>query len=122
MRSCWAIGVVKRVMIRINITESRDQDLDIFLRSGSGTNIEVSTDNGGTNANYTDTRFRTLASGGTAITAGSAPFNGEFKPEGSFNGFNGAAATGFWRLSVTDDSSSGGNGTLNSFELAICAQ
>lgn len=113
------IGTVRRVILRINVTADNDADLDITLRSGANTSILVTSDNGSSGDNYTNTRFRQAATNN--VTSGSAPFNNEYKPEGNFDGFNGALAAGVWRLTVTDDNSQGGNGSLNAFQLAICA-
>ncbi len=47
------------------------------------TMVELSTDNGSTGDNYTNTVFDDEAS--TAITAGTAPFTGSYRPEGSLS-------------------------------------
>ncbi len=114
-----AIGTVRRAMMRINISHTWDEDLDISLRSATAVVLDASSDNGGSGDNYLNTRFRQAAA--TAITAGAAPFNSEYRPEASFDGFNAALAAGIWRLTVTDDAA-GDIGTLQTFSLAICAE
>ena len=90
--------------MRLDYT-SEDRHLDIFLVSpGTALVVELSTDNGA-GSNYgsgsndcsgTPTRFDDSAA--TAITDGSAPFAGPFRPEGSLAGLNGRSTSGFWRL------------------------
>ena len=86
----------------ININHTWDSDLDIFLRCPDGTLLELSTDNGGLDDNYTNTCFSPTA--GTAITAGIAPFTGTYLPEQLFSVLNGCTANGTWNLFVQDDS------------------
>ena len=99
--------------VTINLTHTWDSDLDIFLESPSGDIIELTSDNGGTADNYTNTVFQ---DGAPSITTGSAPFTGTFSPEGSMDascgGFAGTVGTfaamtgsadGTWKLIVMDD-------------------
>jgi subtilisin-like proprotein convertase family protein/fibronectin type 3 domain-containing protein len=99
-----------------SITHTYDGDLDIFLIAPDGTRVELTTDNGGTGENFTNTVFDDAAA--TAITAGTAPFTGSFRPEGSLATLNGKTAAGTWTLEVTDDAS-GDTGTLNSWSLQL---
>ena len=102
----------------INITHPYDADLDIWLVSPNGGSLELSSDNGGAGDNFATTCF--TAGAGTAITAGSAPFNGTYRPEGSFaNCINiGVNGNGTWYLCITDDGG-GDVGTLNSWSLTF---
>ncbi len=104
----------------INITHTYDADLDIFLVSPNGGALELVTDVGGANNNFQTTCF--TATAGTAVTAGSAPFNGTYRPEGSFaNCINvGVNGNGTWYLCITDDSG-GDVGTLNSWSVTFGA-
>ncbi|MBL0341995.1 MAG: proprotein convertase P-domain-containing protein [Bacteroidetes bacterium] len=72
------------------------------MKAPNGSQIELSTDNGGTGNNYTNTVFVT---GSPAITGGSAPFTGNYAPEQSFNSLTGSA-NGSWNLVVKDDAGS----------------
>jgi uncharacterized repeat protein (TIGR01451 family) len=89
------------VDVRLNITHTYDGDMDIFLIGPEGTRVELTSDNGGTGENFIDTIFDDEAP--TSITAGSAPFTGRFRPEGSLATLDGLPATGDWTLEVTDD-------------------
>ncbi len=107
------------VNIQINLVHSWDADLDITITSPSGTVVELTSDNGSSGDNYTDTIFDDDAA--TPITAGSAPFTGSFMPEGSLSDFNGESSFGTWTLSITDDTN-GDSGTLNSWSVYTCGE
>ncbi|MEZ4936003.1 MAG: PKD domain-containing protein [Crocinitomicaceae bacterium] len=87
----------------LNINHGAAGELDIFLECPDGTIFELTTDNGGTNNNYVGTCFTVSAV--NPITGGSAPFSGNFVPEGGplGNAFVGCSANGNWTLHVTDD-------------------
>lgn len=94
-------GTLVSVGVQINMTHSWDADADIFLTPPGGAQFELSTDNGGSSDNYTNTVFASSAV--TSITTGTAPFTGVFAPEGSFTPSIGGPANGTWTLTVTDD-------------------
>lgn len=104
--------------VRITITHTQDRDIDCFLAAPDGTLIELTTDNGGTGDNYTNTVFRFDAS--QSITSGSAPFTGNYSPEGILwrvnNGQNG---NGTWQLRVIDDSNNGITGSVVSWSITF---
>ena len=86
----------------INISHTWDADLDISLIAPDGTEIELSSDNGGSGDDYTSTVFDMGAS--TNIIFGSAPFTGSFIPEGNLGAINnGQDPNGVWTLKVCDD-------------------
>jgi subtilisin-like proprotein convertase family protein len=87
--------------VRLNITHTYDGDLDIFLIGPNGTRVELTSDNGGSGNDFIDTIFDDEAA--TAITNGSAPFSGRFRPEGSLAALDLQSAAGTWTLEVTDD-------------------
>ena len=105
--------------ICLDITHTKDRDLDIFLESPDGTLIELTTDNGDLNDNYTGTCFRGDVS--TSIISGIAPFTGDYLPEGILGQINnGQSGNGIWRLRIYDDNNTGGNiGTLNNWSLTF---
>ncbi len=109
---------VTDVNVRIgSITHSYDDDLDIYIEHPDNTAIELSTDNGGSGDNFTNTIFDDEAA--TAITAGSAPFTGSYRPEGSLAGLDTKTSTGTWQLRIYDDAG-GDTGALNSWSLTLC--
>ena len=111
------IGKIKRVVMQTNIAHGFDADVDATLISSGNVSTDVTSDNGGSSANYTDTLFNTACP--TSVTAGAAPFNGCFKPEAPFTLYNNGQAKGVWGWKVVDDAS-GVAGTVNSWRLALC--
>lgn len=100
--------------VTLNINHPFTGDVDMYLVAPNGSQIDLSTDNGGNGDNYTNTVFST--SGGS-ITAGTAPFTGTFTPEQPFSNFTGSA-DGTWILRVIDDAGSD-VGTLLDWRLAF---
>ncbi|MBN1660382.1 MAG: proprotein convertase P-domain-containing protein [Anaerolineae bacterium] len=100
-----------------SIIHTYDGDLDIYLRHPDATEVELSTDNGSSGDNYTNTRFDDEAA--TPITSGSAPFTGSFQPEGSLATLDGKVANGTWTLRIYDDAGSD-TGTLQGWSLVVC--
>ncbi len=103
----------------INITHPYVSDIDVWLVSPNGGSILLTSFNGGAGANYATTCF--TASAGTSITAGAAPFNGTYLPEGSWGCVNnGTSGNGVWYLCIRDyylfDA-----GTLNSWSITFGA-
>ena len=103
--------------VQINLTHTWAGDLEIYLEAPNGQRIALSTDNGGSADNYTNTM---IVDGAPSITGGSAPFTGMFAPEGAVGGFcvtppagtvatlaaftPGAGMNGTWQLRIADSS------------------
>ncbi len=92
-------GLIKEVCI--NVGHNNIEDIDLILESPSGQLLELSTDNGGADRNYTATCFTPDAM--TSITSGTAPFTGSFQPEGDWKMLNGGETNGDWKLYARDD-------------------
>ena len=77
--------------VELIVQHPRDSDVDIYLRSPNGTEIDLSSDNGGTGDHYGNpaacpTQVTSLATwANTSITAGVAPFIGTYLPEVPFS-------------------------------------
>ena len=84
--------------VLLNLTHTWDSDLNLYLTSPSGATIELSTGNGGSGDNYTNTLFSTS---GPSITTGTAPFTGTFQPEQPFSNLTGPA-DGLWVFRIRD--------------------
>ena len=111
-------GQITLDFVCLDITHGWVEDLDIFLEAPDGTRIELSTDNGGSGDDYTNTCFSDLGANG-AITAGTPPFTGTFVPEGTLNNVNnGQNPNGTWRLCITDDDALI-SGVLNAWSLVF---
>lgn len=107
---------IKIVSVKINVSHSSDDQLDISLIAPDGTALNLSSDNGGSGNNYTNTVFLNGAT--TTITSGSAPFTGNFAPETAFSTLNGKNANGTWNLKVADDAFFT-TGTLSNWEITF---
>lgn len=110
-------GTITDVNVTLgNITHTYDADLDITLIAPDGTRVELTSDNGAGGDNYIGTVFDDAAA--TSITAGTPPFTGTFRPEGSLATLNGKASNGTWTLEIYDDSNTD-TGTLNAWSITI---
>ena len=108
-------GTVTRVEPRVTITHPRDSDLKMSLQRGS-TTVDLADNRGGSGANFIRTLFSDSAA--TAISAGTAPFTGSFRPETPLNAFNGSSPSGNWSLTVADEVG-GVTGTWDEWSLRI---
>jgi subtilisin-like proprotein convertase family protein len=113
------VGTVAKVTVTINIMHTFDSDLTIFVLSPTGTAVELSAQNGGGGANYTNTVFDDDAA--TSIVDGSPPFTGTFKPEIPLATLNGEAVNGTWQLQVLDGAD-GDGGALNGWSMQITSR
>lgn len=87
--------------VKININHPNTSDLRIRLYAPDGTNYLLTTYNGGTGNNYTNTIFSDTAN--HSVTNASAPFTGYFKPTERLRFFNnGQNPNGTWTLGVKD--------------------
>ena len=80
------------IRVCVNVTHSWIGDVQLYLKSPNGSTIALSTNNGGSDSNYTNTCFTSNAT--TPITSGSAPFNGDYLPEGSWSTLYGTPNSG----------------------------
>jgi len=119
------LGTTKELKsVELIITHPMAADLDLFLESPTGVVVLLSSDNGGSGANYgaytlgdcsQTALFRMNAS--TAIAGSTAPFIGSFIPEGNLNDFNANInPNGIWKLRACDDFA-GDIGTVQLFRL-----
>lgn len=121
--------------VTVNITHGNVSDLLIYLKAPNNKVLCVSTGNGGTGNNYTNTVFSDA--GASNIQSGTAPFTGTYRPEGS-TGASGCGTptsgvttmatiggssynpTGNWTLYVYDEAA-GNTGTLVNWTLTLPA-
>ena len=102
-------GLVSDVNARVRLNHTFDADVAINLIDPAGRNIVLSSNNGGAGDNYgTGANDCTGAAtifddeAGTAVTAGSAPFSGSFRPEGLLSTFDGRGQNGIWQFRIAD--------------------
>jgi subtilisin-like proprotein convertase family protein len=103
------------VSVQVNITHTYTGDLVVALIAPSGNSINLSNRRGGSGNNFNNTLF--TASASLAISQGSAPFSGSFRPDGPFSSLTGNS-NGTWVLKVTDLAGTD-IGTLNSWTLTL---
>ena len=113
-------GSIADVNVTLSINHTYVSDMDVYLISPTGTRVQLFTDVGGSGDHFTNTTLDDEA--GTAITAGSAPFSGSYRPEGLLSALDGQFANGTWTLEVYDDSSLHTTGTLVSWSISISSQ
>jgi len=85
----------------LNLETDWDEDIRLFLQAPNGAVLELSTNNGGQGDNYTSTCFTPDAP--ISITEGTAPFRGDFLPEGSWDTLRGSPINGDWTLIISDE-------------------
>ena len=89
--------------IVLNIHHKRVSDLKITLESPDGASIWLTNRNGkDSGENYVETRFSQFGNKGL-ISAGRAPFTGNFRPDGQLEFLNhGQDPNGIWKLFIED--------------------
>jgi subtilisin-like proprotein convertase family protein len=102
--------------VSFDITHPSVEELNISLRSPSGMKVELTIGANCHGANYTGTVLRSDLS--TAISVGTAPYTGSFRPTGYLGRFNNKQqGNGNWTLVVQDWNNQGGSGTVNSWSI-----
>ena len=117
-------GTVAKVAVSVYLTHSYISDLSLWLIAPDGTTVPLTLNNGGGGANYgancspdeSRTTFDDAAA--TSITAGTAPFMGTYRPQGSLASLVNTTANGNWRLRITDGFG-GTAGTLRCWSLFL---
>ncbi|MCX6032250.1 MAG: S8 family serine peptidase [Chloroflexi bacterium] len=98
-----ATGAVADVNARVTINHTWDGDLSLYLISPAGTTVSLALRRGGSGDNFTGTVFDDEAA--QAISAGSAPFAGQFRPETPLSALDGQPISGTWTLKAVDAAS-----------------
>ena len=87
--------------VQISIRHPHASDLVIKLKSPDGTLILLSSKNGWSGANYTNTLFKSSAT--SSIAGGTAPFTGNYLPQDSLGlANNGQNSNGIWEIQIQD--------------------
>jgi len=106
-------GVINSVCID-SISHGFIADLDIFLLAPNGQILELTTDNGGSGGNGSETDFylqtcfsegatQAINFPGPEAPPGAVPFTGTFLPEGDWSSLYGSPTNGTWQMVVVDD-------------------
>jgi len=109
-------GQVTDVNLTFDLSHTYDGDLSVHLVSPRGTRVLLFAHVGEDGSGFSGTTLDDEAA--TAITSGSAPFAGSFRPEETLADFDGEDPNGTWSLEVSDDFSLD-EGTLNGWSLTI---
>ena len=118
-------SLIDDVNVGVRLNHTYDSDLVLAAQHPDSTEVILASNRGASGDNYgtgyppgptTNTVFDDQA--GTLISSGSAPFAGSYKPEGVLSNLNGKAASGTWRLRVTDTAAAD-TGTVYAFSLII---
>lgn len=109
-------GLITDLNASIDINHSFDGDRQIELQSPGGTIVVLSDNRGGNGNNFIHTVFDDEAA--TAIGAGSAPFNGSFRPDGLLSAFDGQDVFGVWTLRIADQFSRD-DGRLSAWSIDV---
>ena len=110
---------ISDVDILLDITHTWTNDLTLTVTSPAGTVVELTSINGGSGDNYTNTLFDDEAA--TSISSASPPFTGTFIPEQALSAFDGESSLGDWTLTVIDGAG-GDGGALNSWTVFTCGE
>ena len=110
---------VTELEVALDITHTRDSDLEVFLISPAGTRVELFRNLGGNGQNFTATRFDDQAA--YSIRTGTAPFTGRYRPVQPLSSFQNEDGNGIWRLEIIDNVP-GFTGNLNSWSLQLATQ
>ncbi len=111
------MGNVTRLVVGVNIQHTWNSDVTLNIDAPNAAPVELTSGNGGSSDNYTNTFFSSQAS--NSITGGTAPFTGVFAPEASMMPIIGTSATGAWVLNASDSISSD-SGTITGYTLSLC--
>lgn len=108
-------ATIATLSVTFNLTHTFDGDMDISLIGPNGMIVDLTSDNGGGGANFTNT---TISSAGvTSITSGSAPFTGVFLPEGTMSNLY-SIPNGDYTFFMVDDAG-GDLGVLLDWSITI---
>ena len=102
----------------INLTHAYDAELEIRLIAPDGTNVLLTSGNGGSGNNYLTTCFN--GNDTNTIILGQAPFSGTYRPQeplGMVN--NGQNGNGTWTLHILDNGPGANTGTLLTWSITF---
>lgn len=121
-------GVLSDLDVKVRLNHTFDGDLTLAIRSPAGTTVPLAAGRGGSGDNFgsgsndctgTFTVFDDGAA--TAISGGTAPFAGSFRPEALLSALNGESIEGTWHL-IVSDGAGGDTGTAGCVQLEIQRQ
>ncbi len=109
-----AAATIAHLTVNVTLTSSNDGGLILSLMGPDGTKVILSNSEGGSGKNFTFTTFDDVAT--TALSSGTAPFSGTFKPDQALAAFIGKELNGNWTLQV-DDTLNGDSGSIVTWSM-----
>jgi len=110
------VGTISSAAVLLDVTHTWIEDIDATLVSPANASFDLTSDNGGSGDNYSNTLLKASC---PAITSAMAPFANCYAPEVSLAPLTGTGAQGLWQLEVADDAMAD-FGTLNRWALVLC--
>lgn len=110
---------IEDVLVSVSASHPYAGELEMRLRSPDGTEVVLTSANGGEQADYASTLFDDQAALG--IEQGSPPFTGRYRPEQSLRAFKGKSTSGRWKLIVVDILPNPWGGTLHGWTITFRA-
>ena len=110
-------AVIVDVDVTVDVSHNALQEVSLVLISPFGTRVELSTNNGGSTADYTDTTFDDQAL--NSIVGAPTPITGTYYPQGYLADFNGESTLGTWLLELSDSLQASADGVINSWSVTI---
>jgi subtilisin-like proprotein convertase family protein len=110
-----AAGRLLDINVKVSISHTNLKDINLYLVSPSGRKVMLSTKNGISLDNYTNTVFNDEAS--LFINQGRPPYTGSFRPEAPLSAFDDTSSNGNWSLKIVN--AGGFQGSLTSFCLIL---
>jgi gliding motility-associated-like protein len=108
------------VSVCLDLETDATTDIQLYLVSPNNQVMMLSTDNGGNGDNFHNTCFAPTAT--VPITAGTAPFTGNYRPEGNWAVLNGQPINGDWKLRISDKAGASQMGKLLSWSISFNSQ
>ncbi len=109
------------IIVALNVTGTFNADIDAFLRSPTGVDFELTTDNGGPSDGMQILFSDTAAASITTLAATAGLKTGTFRPEGAGSfllAYGAAGVAGTWTLLIRDDTASDAH-TLTSWGISF---
>ena len=103
------------ISVNFNITHTWVSDLSLSLIGPGGVSVDLSSGNGGSGNDYTNTTISSASS--NPVAGGAAPFTGTYSPEGALSSLF-SDGNGNWTFSAADGFA-GDQGTISSWSITL---
>jgi gliding motility-associated-like protein len=110
-------ATVQIEQICLNVETADAGAIDLLLVAPDGSQLPLSNGNGAGGANFINTCFSPDAT--NPISSGTAPFSGDFQPDGAWNTLDGAPLNGDWQLVVINNQPNNGSGQIISWTITF---